>query len=505
MPHSVIARHPGLCAATAVCSVLLSLWAWHADPIINNDGTQYVRAAAYFADGDWQQGLEVYKWPFYSILSGLTAKLSGTSPAQAAYGVNAVLYVLLAWGFLALVRTLGGSRCELWIGAAIVLLHPALNEYRSFIIRDIGFWAFYLWSLAYLFHYVSSGSRTSLLVWAVTAVAATLFRVEGLAFLALLPFALVARRTPGGTRRVVNIATVLIGLALVVSAVLWQHVPESAAGLSGILDRLAAGWAAVGGEIESRLDALAREFPGAEPGIVLWLVFLLTLGWMVLVKIVRAMSVMYAVVAGYSMTGRRMFENPEVAAYWWIVVLINLAYLCAFALINFFLTDRYPFALGLTLLACVPFGLRRLWEARRQDPSGRRGRWLAPIVAGLIVAAGIRGLSISTGKYYLKDAGLWLKANMGPEAALYSNERRIIYYAGADSAFRSGAEYSWQEAMQEIWSGRWRQYDYMALNVSHNEPERAQYVAYKLDRDPVRTFKNKSGDEVLIFAGRSSP
>lgn len=504
MPQRVIARHPGLCVAAAACSVLLSLWAWHADPIINNDGTQYVRAAAYFAAGDWQKGLDVYKWPFYSILSGLVSQLSGATPAQAAYGLNAALYVLLVWGFLALVRTLGGGRRELWLAAVIVLLHPALNEYRSFVIRDIGFWAFYLWSLAYLFHYVSTGERSSLLSWVITAAAAALFRVEGLAFLVLLPFALAARRMPGASRRVVNTVAVLIAVILVGSAVFWQHVPEPGAGLSTVADRLDAGWAAVGRDTGARLGALKREFPGPMPDIVVWMVFVLTLGWMVLVKIVRAMSVMYAAVAGWAMSGERMFANPEVGAYWWIVVLINLAYLCVFALINFFLTDRYPFALGLTLLTCVPFGLGRLWDAWRENRPRRRDRWLAPVVAVLIMFAGIKGLSLGTGKYYLRDAGLWLRENMAADASLYSNERRIIYYAGADSAFRSGAEYSWPEAMQEIWSGRWRQYDYLAFNVPHDEAERAQYVAFKLKRPPVKIFRNDDGDVVVIFKGGRS-
>lgn len=495
-------QRPWLCAAAALASILLSLWAWHADPIINNDGTQYVRAAGYFLGGEWHQGFEVYKWPFYSMVTAATAKVTGLTAAQAAYGVNAALYVLLVWGFLALLQALGGEGRVLVLGAIVLLLHPSLNEYRSFVIRDIGFWAFYLWGLAYFFSHVRSGATSSLVLWAAATTLAALFRVEGLAFLVLLPFSLVAARTRGAVRWVVVAAAATVGALMIGSAVFWQHVPDSSSAASTLTERLYAGWVGVGRDVTSRLEALGREFPGHISFLVAWPTFLITLGWMVVVKIVRATSVTYSILVGYGLAGGRLFPCRRVDGYWWAVVAINLGYLCGFAFINFFLTDRYPFALGLTLLACVPFTLERLWSSFSSAGARRHVRWLAPALALLVLAAGIKGLSIDTNKYYLREAGLWLRAHMSTGSNLYSNERRVIYYAGAESAFRSGAAYSWDEAMHEIWSGRWRHYDYLALNVSHNDPERAQYVAYKLHRDPVKTFWNKDGDRVLIFEGR---
>lgn len=502
MPHRVIAAHPWLCGAAALGSVLLTLWAWHADPIINNDGTQYVRAATHFAAGEWQKGFELYKWPFYSIISGLIARFTGLTPAASAYGVNAALYVLLIWGFLALLRVLDGERRVLLLGAGVVLLHPSLNEYRSFIIRDVGFWAFYTWSLAYLFHYVLSGTNRSLLLWAATIVVAALFRVEGLAFLVLVPLGLLACRTTGNKRLAAIVLAVGVGTAMIASSVLWQHALETPDEVTALAARLRAGWISVGGEIHSRLESLDREFPGRLSDIAAWFVFMTTVAWMVVVKTARALSTTYALVAGYSLTSGEPSGNSRLTVYWWILILINLGYLLGFTLMNFFLTDRYPFALGLTLLVWVPFGLHRLWNQWGDTRVGRLRRRLAPVVAVLIVWAGANGLAIGTNKRYLEAAGSWLRSNMPSGARLYSNERRVIYYAGADSDFRSGASYSWNEALQEIWSGRWRLYDYLALDISHDDPQRAQYVEYKLNRNPIKIFTNKDGDRVLIFRGR---
>lgn len=502
MPHRVFAEYPWLCCSAAAFSLLLTLWAWHVDPIINNDGTQYVRAATHFAAGEWQKGFDLYKWPFYSILSGIVARLSGVTPAQSAYGVNAVLYVLLIWGFLALLRVLGGDRRLLMLGAAVVLLHPSLNEYRSFIIRDVGFWALYVWSLAYLFDYLLSEKKRSLALWGVAMALAALFRVEGIAFLVLVPPCLLACRTTGAVRWTTMALAAGAGVALVASFVLWQHVLETPDEVMAVAARLQAGWANVGGEIHERLESLEREFPGHLSAVVPVVVFLSTVGWIVLVKAVRALSTMYTLVAGYSLAAGEPSGNPRLAVYWWILILINLGYLLGFTLINFFLTDRYPFALGLTLLAWVPFGLRRLWRERLAVGRGRLRRWLAPAMTVLIVWAGGNGLAIGTNKQYLEAAGVWLGSNMPPGSKLYSNERRVIYYAGADSAFRSGASYSWDEVLKQIWSGRWRLYDYLALEISHNDPDRVQYVEYKLNRAPIKVFENEDGDQVLIFRGR---
>lgn len=507
IPHRMISMHWRLCAAIALCSVLLSLWAWHADPIINNDGTQYVRAASYFIDGQWQQGFEVYKWPFYSLVSAFVAKVAGLTAAHAAYTVNAGLYILLLWGFLACVWSLGGDRRVLVIGAIIVLLHPTLNEHRSYIIRDIGYWAFYLWGLAYFFHYLLEGRHQSLGLWGLCAIVATLFRIEGLVFLLLLPVVVrVGRLT--GVRRQVSVGTgMALAVALLGSAVMWQYIPESGVSLSDVIgapvDHLVAGWIEVGQGIEAKLDALSREFPGQMPVYLGWPVFLITLTWLVLDKIVRATSLVYTVLAACALIGNRIFPRFQLTGYWWAIISFHLVYLYEFTFINFFLTDRYPIALGLTLLACVPFGLKRLLCLWRNSQPGQRIRWIVPVLTVFIVAAGAEGIAITTNKHYLKQAGVWLQTNMQSKSELYSNERRVIYYAGKDSAFRAGANYSWQEVLHEIWSGRWRQYDYLALNVSHGEPEHARYVKFKLKREPVKIFKNGDGDQVLVFRIRA--
>ena len=62
------------------------------------------------------------------------------------------------------------------------------NNVREYIIRDHGFWAFYLISLLCLLHYFSKPKRVTALAFSGSLLLATLFRIEGAIFLLVLPW-----------------------------------------------------------------------------------------------------------------------------------------------------------------------------------------------------------------------------------------------------------------------------------------------------------------------------
>ena len=146
-------QYPGLVAVSVLASIALSAWCVWADPIINNDGVYYLRAATEISAGNWRQALSVYPWPFYSAFIALLGKLPGMDLIGAAHVLNALFAAVLVAGFLSAVYELGGNRTTLIIAALLVLAFPTLNKYRSFIIRDVGYLAFHIWSLCFLFRY----------------------------------------------------------------------------------------------------------------------------------------------------------------------------------------------------------------------------------------------------------------------------------------------------------------------------------------------------------------
>ena len=152
--HAVPAQHPfarfvedHIRILAVLISFALSAWAQYSDGIVNRDGILYLEAAAQLEQGQWSAALAVYTWPFYSALIALMSYLTGLGVEPAAHLLDALLFALMVWAFINVVAELGGDRKTLVAAALVVLLAPQLNEHRSDIFRDNGYWAFYLLSL----------------------------------------------------------------------------------------------------------------------------------------------------------------------------------------------------------------------------------------------------------------------------------------------------------------------------------------------------------------------
>ena len=153
MASDFFSQYFRLSLVTAVASLILSAWSVWADPIVNNDGVYYFRAAEQILYGEWGEAISVYSWPFYPAFIAYLSKFTGVDIVSAAYVLNALLCVVVVTGFLFVVYALGGDRNTLIAAAIVVLAFPTLNKFRPFIIRDIGYLAFYLWSIGFLFRY----------------------------------------------------------------------------------------------------------------------------------------------------------------------------------------------------------------------------------------------------------------------------------------------------------------------------------------------------------------
>ena len=75
----------------------------------------------------------------------------------------------------------------MWFALGVILLSHQFNSVRQYIVRDHGFWAFYLVSLYFLLKYVEDVSWKNALAWSASLLMATLFRIEGAIFLLTLP------------------------------------------------------------------------------------------------------------------------------------------------------------------------------------------------------------------------------------------------------------------------------------------------------------------------------
>jgi len=504
-PHRIIKDSPSWCAALVLVSLLLSLWTIHLDPVVNADGAGDLIAAQHFAAGAWRSAMQTAGNPVYALLVAAVSRLTGMNVGHGAYLLNAGLCALLVLGFVALVNTLGaavpGGRPSPWMAAAVALLFPALNGVRSFVTADVGYWAFYIWSLAWFLHWAAARDRSSLWMWAASGSAALLFGLEAIVFLLIVPAWWWSRT--GRRARVRGFAVVVAGIGLVACYAVWHHTWQSGLPGTRLLRHpaydLAAGLQDVAQGLRFKLEGLRSAFLNQFSSRYDALALLTTFAVLVITALVKALGPVYAALSVYAWVAlKRML--PAVVRYWWgVFAFLAVVVMLAPAFTEFEVTRRDAMIAALTLSAAIPLVLERLRRLRMDARDELR--WVLPLVLALVVLTGIRGLDLRTHHGELRAAGLWLRATAASGSSLYSNSPVIDYYSGL-KGYRPASGYTWQEAMRTVWSGQWRDHDYLALEIPHDKAYREGILTRDIKRRPVTVFSDQAGDRVLVFKRR---
>lgn len=502
-PHRIVLDRPVLPVLAAAASLLLSLWAIYLDPVINSGAVSDVLAAQYFSAAQWGAGMEAARQPLYALFAAALGIVTGMSAAYSLYALNAGLYVLLTLGFISLVAVLGGDRRAQMLAALLVLMFPALNELRSSVSGDAGYWAFHVWSLAYFMHYAAVREPGSLARWALAALAALLFALEALLFVVLVPLWLYVHDKSGGPGRLLKVVALAAGGAVLAGYLSWErawhaHIPVERLLLHPV-DHLAYGWHELGETLGFRLDALrdyfldrySRDYDDAA-----LLATLLVLGAAGLFK---ALGPVYAILAGCALAASRRVLSPGQRRWWGLFLVISSLLLLVPATTRFEVTERDAMIAALTVLAIVPTALASLWHDPPAAPGYRR--WVLPLALTLVIGSGVHGLDLRTRELHLREAGLWLRAVAPPDSSLYSNSPVVAYYAGLDGR-GPRSDHAWAEAMSTIRRENRPDYDYLALVIDARNAHREGILMRNIDIEPIRTFSSDAGDKVLIFDTR---
>jgi len=392
-------------------SIILSAWAVFLDDVVNNDGTLYLHIAELLDRGEWQAAFQLYKWPFYPFLISLVAKVPGLDYEYAAHLLNAALTALTVVCFISLVRELGGEKTTILAAAIVILLYPGANEYRSFIIKDTGYIAFYLLSLLYFFRSLRSPGWGQVVAWTSSILVAALFRIEGFVFVAMLPLLFYLDRRAGQGIGVGGFS-VLVGAAfgLVVVLAWWfgggitapdpkTIGPETI----GLLQSL---WERTTTAMSTKITLLGETLLTKQASDHAPIVFFASLLVILLTEILGRLTLVNAALVGHALYHRLIFPMTRAKTNWIWLILLNLAILTILVLVRQFVPGRFPLAISLTLMLAVPFSLVALYEHWRDQRTKRQAKnWLFPAVCVLILLFGLDGLYSPTNKAYLKEAG----------------------------------------------------------------------------------------------------
>lgn len=474
-----------------IASLVLSFLSAYYDDVIQPDGVLYIEAARAFSDSGITAGYSLYPWPFYSWLIALFHDVSGFEFETSAHVLNAVFFALLVVAFTMLVKEAGGTGAVLIAAAIVVLAYPRLNGYRSFIVRDSEYWAFYLAGLLFFIRFFRQPNWRNGVAWAIAMLLATLFRIEGLVFLATLPLAFLFKPNYPWRLRLGMLSRAYLPHAVLLAAFVLAYW-VSGVQQTGRLRELVM-WGARILELGSHLDAKASALTGAilnrwsdHLGMT---ALIFALAGMLLVSIIKGCTLLYSALALHAGYRRHLKIEKDALVVLIFAALVNLLIVTLYLASNFFLPGRFIVAFALIVMIAVPFSLAALHEKWREG----RG-FIFPAVCAVLAYMAVDGMvSLGPSNTYLKHAGLWLKDNIG-SATVYSDDSRVAYYASKPRGLGE-----WEETQRMLIEGSWTHFDYLAIEINRRNRGWEGWIREKINISPVATFGNDRDDRVVIF------
>ena len=491
----------GLYLCIIIACALISIWSVFADPIINIDGILYIKSAAALAAGDIDAALGFHKWPFYAYLIGGIHQLSGIDLEISAHILNCLLNILTCVGFVFLICELGATQRTVLIAVLVIVLFPGLNELRSYIIRDHGYIAFYIWSLYFLIRALHIRSQPLLGLSLLSMAVAALFRIEGMVFLIAMPIIYLNSRND-----VIPMNRLTFNLLVVVTTILllsvfgwWLYSPSEQADYSlHSIENISHGWNQAIDYLDNKIDVLKDHILDTSSDTTGRLVYLWTVGGIIFTQVLIILSIPYSYLSAYGLVRNLVFPGKHGVKPWKLFIYFNLIILAVFTLTKFFLTDRYPLALAITLLAIVPFSLAHVYSRWLAKPRTTFKSNLGYILVVLLLLVNVfEGLTSRSDKHYLKDSGIWISENIDAGTSLYTNDLVVGFYSEKAEELLA-VEPDRAKLIGSFYRGEWIHFDYLALQVSP-DVEFQGHLEKTLWVEPEKVFVNERNREVRIY------
>ena len=495
---------------------LISIVVIYNDELINSDGILYLESARLFVEQGWAAGFNKFHWPFFSLLILFVSKALFISLEHAAYVLNIFLLGLLAFTFVRCVQELGGDRKVTLAAAILFLTSVSLNEYRDLIVRDFGYLAFSFSALWLLLRFNRTRLPRHAILAGVALICATLFRVEGIVFIALAPLALFFAKDDFGDRLKNTLLVWLPAILLLVIAMVFlplfmdsdqlarSKLAESVILLDMLQQGIVEGISAKAGVLKSEvLHYYSRDI--ATQGVIAIIITII---------LEQVLSTTGVVVTALLIWGlyKRNIQNQVINASFplWLIA-VNLLIITGFVIANFFLVGRYVLYLALLLTLFASFPLARILfretANKAMTPVGGKLRTLLIIVLAYMLADGM--VSLSSDKAYIRDAARWLEKN-AQGALILSNQEHMYYYTGRYIPWNEMEVINKPTRLSQIpeieKSGLYKyNYNYIVMKIGRKQSGFEDKLVSWIGSQPVYRTENKHGAKVLIFRVEESP
>lgn len=418
-------------AASLLISGILQLFPYAHTP--NDDAYTYIRTAEIFLADGIAAAFAHYSWAGYAVLIGLVSKL-GLDLFSAAHLINALFYALLVFAFVSIIREINTAPLIGLLASVVILVYPQLNEYRGYVIRDIGFWALTLTALWLFLQFAKSGAWHYAVAFCAALLLATALRPEALFYLLFTPFTLLfdTRHPLHECRhRFLTLAGVIGGIGLAALLVLLLNGVNIFSQIAEFVSVYQPFLRNTFNPDPAQAEAMGSVLFGehatdySQEYIALFMAAGLTA--ILAANLFNGIGGPYLWILVYGAIQKQLGIRREVAVPMLCYLLTNALILLGFLFITRYLTSRYAIMFSLMLVLLVPQVIA--WYLQNKSESRRRAA-TAFVVLYLTYCAFDSYISFGDNKRYVYDAIDWLQVNSLDNAALVTNNPAIAYFTG---------------------------------------------------------------------------
>lgn len=459
-------------------SLLLSAIAIYGAGTVARDSTLYFDAAEAYLAGGMGAALQVFDWPWFSVLLGVSHWLTGLPMEVCGY----LWCALLMAGTCALLvdvcqRLMPGAG---YLSCLVVLSVPGFNEFRSEILREFGFWFFCVLALWLVGRWCERGGWLRAVQIQLAIVMAAAFRLEAVFLMPTLAFwqGFSWRRAGWYSFLQLNVLPALAVLLTALFVFSSGEVPSRLSQYWGLIEpeRLLASFDTLAGSLA---DSMLYKYSREDAGQIL---FLGMLGTLLLSSFVSLGPFVVPLLCLKWGVWRRLVSGAGQPFAWaWCGYFLVLL---AFFLHNQFMISRYVSLLSVLAVPVAAVAFRDFWL---RFP--RAGRVLA-VVLILVMLDNV--ISLGARKTHLVDAGHWMAAHVSASDSVYYEDVRISYYAGRGAKRQP---FPRDVAMSEEHLYEFR---YFFIEADADELWLTDWLR-KHHRRVLAHFSNADGDGVLVL------
>jgi len=445
---------------------------------INSDTILYLEAAKLFADHQWVAGFNIFEWPFYSLCITATHLLTTLNVHHSAQLLNILFFAITCTSFLKIIELSGGKQFQIVAGGMIFLsAQYMIGGVLEMLMRDEGFWAFYLTSLVFLIKFHQKHELQDALLWQTCIILATLFRIEAILFLIFLPLTLlVDKESPFRSRfkLVLQAYSMQFVLAALIVMLLISNDSFSASMLGrlneiftpNLLNDLTR-------QLYEKSQVMAEMVLGQHLDEYAIPSLIITFLYIMLIKTINATGLINIALAFFTLKSQKIhLENRsrQLLIGTCLIALINMALIITKV---FVLSSRYALALSFILMVFASFYFAFLLE---QSAKNKKHQWVVIILALIMCLGFINNLLPKRAGYnYLQEAVTWVKQENTTNSPVFYSDARMRYYAG--EPFNGVRGDSWQNFQTAVENQSINQFDYIILSVSIDEQRNVESIS----------------------------